>query len=80
MTQVKIEELKFTEDVNSGMTRNELKEKYQVPVAIINEAAKRWNLTITIKKQPKYVFVDASDSSEVPAENTVEQFHSSINN
>lgn len=58
MTQKQISQTEFTSDVQSGMTRKELSTKYGASIAIINEAAKRWELTIAIKKTPKYVFVD----------------------
>jgi LysM repeat protein len=58
MTQIKINKSDFIADVTSGMTRAELKTKYGVPVSVINDWAKTLNLTITIKKAPKYVLID----------------------
>ena len=64
MTQVQINKTNFTADVNAGLTRAELKAKYGVPVSVINDWAKALNLTITIKKAPKYVLVDDTDVVE----------------
>jgi hypothetical protein len=64
MTQVKINKTDFIADVNAGLTRNELKAKYAVPVSRINDWAKALELTITIKKEPKYVLVDDSEMVE----------------
>ena len=68
MAQVKINKTDFIADVNAGMTRNELKAKYAVPVSVINDWAKALELTITIKKAPRYVLVD--NESETIVENT----------
>jgi len=68
MTQVKINKTDFIADVNAGLTRNELKAKYAVPVSVINDWAKALELTITIKKAPRYVLVD--NESETIVENT----------
>ena len=68
MTQVKINKTDFIADVNAGMTRAELKAKYSLPVSIINDWAKALELTITIKKAPKYVLVN--NESETIVENT----------
>lgn len=68
MAQVKINKTDFIADVNAGLTRNELKAKYAVPVSIINDWAKALELTITIKKAPRYVLVD--NESETIVENT----------
>jgi hypothetical protein len=70
MTQVKINKLEFVADVNAGMTRAELKAKYSLPVSIINDWAKALELTITIKKAPKYVLID--NESDTIVENTTE--------
>lgn len=67
MTQVKINKTDFTADVNAGLTRAELKAKYGVPVSVINDWAKALELTIKIKKAPKYVLVD--DVVETTVEN-----------
>ena len=67
MTQVKINKTDFTADVNAGLTRSELKAKYGVPVSVINDWAKALELTIKIKKAPKYVLVD--DTVETTVEN-----------
>jgi LysM repeat protein len=64
MTQVQINRTQFIADVNAGMTRNELKAKYQVPVTKINDWAKGLGLNITIKKAPKYVLIDDSEMVE----------------
>lgn len=58
MTQVKINKTDFIADVNAELTRTELKAKYGVPVSVINDWAKALELTIKIKKAPKYVLVD----------------------
>jgi hypothetical protein len=71
MTQVKINKTDFIADVNAGLTRNELKAKYAVPVSIINDWAKALELTITIKKAPKYVLVD--NESETIVGNTTSE-------
>jgi hypothetical protein len=68
MAQVKINKTDFIADVNAGLTRNELKAKYAVPVSVINDWAKALELTITIKKAPRYVLVD--NESETIVENT----------
>ena len=68
MTQVKINKTDFIADVNAGLTRNELKAKYAVPVSRINDWAKALELTITIKKEPKYVLVDDSEMVETVTE------------
>jgi hypothetical protein len=68
MTQVKINKTDFIADVNAGLTRNELKAKYTVPVSRINDWAKALELTITIKKEPKYVLVDDSEMVETVTE------------
>ena len=70
MTQVKINKTDFIADVNAGLTRAELKAKYGVPVSVINDWAKALNLTITIKKAPKYVLVD--DVAETPVTEELE--------
>jgi hypothetical protein len=70
MTQVKINKVDFIADVNAGMTRAELKAKYSLPVSIINDWAKALELTITIKKAPKYVLIDGNEETIV--ENTTE--------
>lgn len=62
MTQVKINRTDFIADVIAGMTRAELKAKYELPISVINNWAKELQLTITIKKAPKYLLVD----EEVP--------------
>jgi hypothetical protein len=80
MTQVKINKLEFVADVNAGMTRAELKAKYSLPVSIINDWAKALELTITIKKAPKYVLIDAEvetiveNTTEVVVEEFISQF------
>jgi hypothetical protein len=71
MTQVKINKTDFIADVNAGLTRNELKAKYAVPVSVINDWAKALELTITIKKAPKYVLVD--NESETIVGNTTSE-------
>ena len=71
MTQVKINKTDFIADVNAGLTRNELKAKYGVPVSVINDWAKALELTITIKKAPKYVLVD--NESETIVGNTTNE-------
>lgn len=71
MTQVKINKTDFIADVNAGLTRNELKAKYAVPVSVINDWAKALELTITIKKAPKYVLVD--NESETIVGNTTNE-------
>jgi hypothetical protein len=71
MTQVKINKTDFIADVNAGLTRNELKAKYAVPVSRINDWAKALELTITIKKAPKYVLVD--NESETIVGNTTSE-------
>lgn len=80
MTQVKINKLEFVADVNAGMTRAELKAKYSLPVSIINDWAKALELTITIKKAPKYLLVDEDtvenivvEIEECPAPEVVEE-------
>jgi len=75
MTQVKINKTDFIADVNAGMTRAELKAKYSLPVSIINDWAKALELTITIKKAPKYVLIDGEvETAEVVAEEFIAQF------
>ena len=71
MAQVKINKTDFIADVNAGLTRNELKAKYAVPVSVINDWAKALELTITIKKAPKYVLVD--NESETIVGNTTSE-------
>jgi hypothetical protein len=71
MTQVKINKTDFIADVNAGLTRNELKAKYAVPVSVINDWAKALELTITIKKAPKYVLVD-NESETIVGNTTAE--------
>jgi hypothetical protein len=71
MTQVKINRTDFIADVNAGLTRNELKAKYAVPVSVINDWAKALELTITIKKAPKYVLVD-NESETIVGNTTAE--------
>ena len=73
MTQVEITQSAFTRDVEAGMTRKELKAKYNVSVAVINSAAERWNLKIAIKKSPKYVFVD-DVTANIPVEEVSSQY------
>jgi hypothetical protein len=72
MTQVKINKAEFIADVNAGMTRAELKAKYQVPVTKINDWAKALELTITIKKAPKYVLIDDSEVETIVEDTTNE--------
>jgi hypothetical protein len=64
MTQVKINKTDFIADVNAGLTRNELKAKYGVPVDTINSWANQLELKIAIKKTPKYVLVDDTEMLE----------------
>jgi hypothetical protein len=64
MTQVKINKTDFIADVNAGLTRNELKAKYGVPVDTINSWANQLELKIAIKKAPKYVLVDDTEMLE----------------
>jgi hypothetical protein len=68
MTQVKINKTDFIADVNAGLTRNELKAKYAVPVDVINAWANQLELKIAIKKTPKYVLVDDSQSEQIAIE------------
>jgi hypothetical protein len=73
MTQVKINQTDFTADVNAGLTRAELKAKYGIPVSVINDWAKALELTIKIKKAPKYVLVIDTDVVENVAATNVEE-------
>lgn len=73
MTQVKINQTDFTADVNAGLTRAELKAKYGIPVSVINDWAKALELTIKIKKAPKYVLVLDTDVVENVAATNVEE-------
>ena len=80
MAQVKINKTDFIADVNAGLTRNELKAKYAVPVSVINDWAKALELTIKIKKAPKYLLVDEDtvenivvEIEECPAPEVVEE-------
>ena len=73
MTQVKINQKDFTADVNAGLTRAELKAKYGIPVSVINDWAKALELTIKIKKAPKYVLVLDTDVVENVAATNVEE-------
>lgn len=68
MTQVQINKTNFTADVKAGLSRQELKAKYGIPVSKINEWAKDLQLTVAIKKAPKYVLVDDTDvvAEEIP--------------
>ena len=68
MTQVKINKTDFIADVNAELTRAELKAKYGVPVSIINDWAKALELTIKIKKAPKYVLVDEDTVENIVVE------------
>lgn len=68
MTQVKINKTDFIADVNAELTRAELKAKYGVPVSIINDWAKALELTIKIKKAPKYVLVDEDTTENIVVE------------
>ncbi len=70
MAQIQINKTDFIADVEAGLTRAELKAKYDLPVSVINKWAKDFNLTITIKKAPKYVLVD--NTIEAILEETVE--------
>ena len=70
MTQVKINKTDFIADVTAGLTRKQLQEKYTVPVSIINDWAKQLNLTIAIKKEPKYLLVDEEATPIVVAESS----------
>jgi len=70
MTQVKINKTDFIADVNAGLTRKQLQEKYTVPVSIINDWTKQLNLTIAIKKEPKYLLVDEEIAPIVTAESS----------
>ena len=73
MTQVKINRTDFIADVNAEMTRAELKAKYGVPVSVINDWAKALELTIKIKKAPKYVLVDEDTVQNIVVEAEVSQ-------
>jgi hypothetical protein len=73
MTQVKINQTDFTADVNAGLTRAELKAKYGIPVSVINDWAKALELTIKIKKAPRYVLVIDTDVVENVAATNVEE-------
>ncbi len=68
MTQVKINKTDFIADVNAELTRTELKAKYGVPVSVINDWAKALELTIKIKKAPKYVLVDGDTTENIVVE------------
>ena len=68
MTQVKINKTDFIADVNAELTRTELKAKYGVPVSVINDWAKALELTIKIKKAPKYVLVDEDTVENIAIE------------
>jgi hypothetical protein len=68
MTQVKINKTDFIADVNAELTRTELKAKYGVPVSVINDWAKALELTIKIKKAPKYVLVDEDTVENIVVE------------
>ena len=50
------------------MTRTEWKAKYGVPVSVINDWAKALELTIKIKKAPKYVLVDEDTVENIAIE------------
>ena len=69
----------FREAVGQGMTKKELSAHFNIPAGTITAWAKELELKITIKRvtTPKYVLVDEEPAVQ---ENSVEEFHSAINN
>lgn len=73
MEPVKIVKQEFTADVNAGMTREQLKEKYGVSLVTIKRIANELGLTIKKNFKPKFELVDAEEEVAQMPEPTVEQ-------
>lgn len=63
MAQKTTDKTKFTTDVNNGMTKAKLAEKYELPANIVSKFVRELGLKLKRENKPKYTLVDTEETS-----------------